>query len=135
MGGWPTSALMTAEPWEAALTSHTSMMVVGPEIVTRIFLEQLRPWLLRPVISVSCDQSLPLAGLGSGGTLVLHGIDALSLHDQYKLMNWLEHADGGTSVISTSAQPLLPRIEEGNFLGALYYRLNTLYVEVPSLTR
>jgi transcriptional regulator of aromatic amino acid metabolism len=47
------------------------------------------------------------------------------------LYNWLDEAAGRTQVVCTTPERLLPRVQAGAFMAALYYRLNVLYVEVP----
>ena len=50
------------------------------------------------------------------GTLLLHNVGALSLHDQRYLIEWLERAAGRTQVVSTTPVPLLPLVQAGTFL-------------------
>jgi transcriptional regulator of acetoin/glycerol metabolism len=46
------------------------------------------------------------------------------------LLDWMEHADGRTQVVSTSSAALLPRVQCGAFIDTLYYRLTTVCVDV-----
>jgi transcriptional regulator of acetoin/glycerol metabolism len=62
--------------------------------------------------------------------MVLHDVGRLQPHEQLDLLAWLEQADGRTQVVSTSATPLLPRVQCGAFIDTLYYRLNTVCVDV-----
>jgi len=39
-------------------------------------------------------------------------------------------AAGQTQVVSTTPQPLLPLVQSGTFLARLYYRLNTVCVDL-----
>ena len=41
---------------------------------------------------------------------------------------------GRTQVISTSRAPLMPLVDDGRFLNSLYYRLNTICVDLMSAT-
>jgi DNA-binding NtrC family response regulator len=50
----------------------------------------------------------------------------LALDDQQRLLDWLQECDGRARVISTTSATLLPLMESGAFLHALYYRLNTV---------
>ena len=64
------------------------------------------------------------------GTLVLNGVDDLTHKDQHRLFEWLEPAGRCVRVISTTAVPLFPRVESGHFIETLYYRLNTVMLEI-----
>jgi DNA-binding NtrC family response regulator len=63
---------------------------------------------------------------------VLQEAGALSAEDQLQLLDWLEQAEGRTQVVSTSTTALLPRVHAGGFIDTLYYRLNTVCVDVTS---
>jgi transcriptional regulator of acetoin/glycerol metabolism len=56
----------------------------------------------------------------------------LTLEEQRRLLEWLQETAGRTRVVSTTSAPLLPLVEDGVFLDTLYYRLNTVYVELPA---
>ena len=64
------------------------------------------------------------------GTLLLHNVGSLSLLDQRYLVEWLERAAGRTQVVSTTPVALLPLVQTGTFLPRLYYRLNTVCVDL-----
>ena len=64
------------------------------------------------------------------GTLFLHEVGSLSLDDQVRLLGWLDHARGRTRVVSTSAASLFALVEAGVFIEKLYYRLNTISINV-----
>ena len=63
---------------------------------------------------------------------MLHDVGTLPLDEQLRLLDWLERAEGRTQVVSTSTTPLLPRVQAGAFIDTLYYRLNTVCVDVTS---
>ena len=46
------------------------------------------------------------------------------------LLRWLERATGRTQVVSTTSTSLLPRVQDGTFVDTLYYRLNTVCLDV-----
>ena len=88
----------------------------------------VRAHLGQPLITLLCDQTLELPRV-SLGTVILFGVDVLALDDQHRLMTWLERGDR-PRVISTSRVSLLPIVEAGMFIESLYYRLNTLYIDL-----
>jgi transcriptional regulator of aromatic amino acid metabolism len=69
------------------------------------------------------------------GTLILHEVGALMHDDQLRLLEWLEQSEGRTRVVSTASSSLFARVEAGLFIEKLYYRLNTVTVNVSSPTR
>jgi DNA-binding NtrC family response regulator len=60
-------------------------------------------------------------------------VHALPLSDQRRLVAWLELAKGRTQVVSTTSAPLLPLVNAGQFIATLFYRLNTVCVDVTRL--
>jgi hypothetical protein len=63
------------------------------------------------------------------GTLFLLDVGALLLGQQMKLYDWLEGPGRDCQVVSIAREPLYPRIEDGQFLEALYYRLNVVCLD------
>jgi len=82
--------------------------------------------------------------LAEGGTLFLDEIESMPLEAQPKLLRILESNQlmriGGNKIIttdvriiSTTNQDLLLAVKKGSFREDLYYRLNTVTINVPSL--
>jgi DNA-binding NtrC family response regulator len=85
-----------------------------------------------PIASWSPGERLLLPAVARGGTVVLHEVGALPQDDQLHLLNWLEHAVARTQVISTTSGPLLPLVHAGDFIETLFYRLNTVCLDVTA---
>jgi transcriptional regulator of acetoin/glycerol metabolism len=68
--------------------------------------------------------------LPSAGTLVLHEVGCLTHDDQVGLLAWLERTAGRTRVICTTSASLFAQVEAGRFIDTLYYRLNTVSLDV-----
>ena len=62
--------------------------------------------------------------------MVLYGVDTLTTDEQASLNQWLAARTGRTRVISTSSVSLLPLVQSGAFSDDLYYRLNTIWVDL-----
>ena len=128
------------EHWRLARAAHVDLLLMGmprvnllliaPDGVVRYVLESLLLDLREPITRWSSGQVLNLPSPDRSGTLVLRDIHALTPADQLLLLDWLEQAEGRTQVVSTSATPLLPRVHCGEFIDTLYYRLNTICVDV-----
>jgi hypothetical protein len=128
--------------WRMARAAHVDLLLMGmprvnllliaPDGVVRFVLESLLLDLHEPIAQWHPGERLALPPVDEGGTLVLHESGSLTPDDQLRLLDWLERADGRTQVVSTSSAPLLPRVHSGAFIDTLYYRLNTVCVDVIS---
>ncbi|NLE01568.1 MAG: sigma-54-dependent Fis family transcriptional regulator [Fibrobacter sp.] len=89
-------------------------------------------------------QKRGLAEIADGGTLFLDEVGEIPIHFQAKLLRFLETGEirrvGGTKDISlndrilcATNQPLETLVEQNRFRADLFYRLNVLTVNVPSL--
>ena len=67
------------------------------------------------------------------GTLVIDEVDGLTLQEQIQVLEWSAGPVRNTQVISTTSEPLFPRVRAGSFIDTLYYRLNTVYLDVAGL--
>ena len=111
---------------------RVNLLLIAPDGVVRFVLESLLLDLQEPIERWRSGQKLALPDTDESGTLVLHEVGTLPAEDQLRLLDWLERAEGRTQVISTSTAPLLPRVHAGGFIDTLYYRLNTVCVDVTS---
>ena len=68
--------------------------------------------------------------LPSVGTLFLHEVGSLTHDDQVRLLAWLERNSRRTRVICSSSTSLFAEVEAGRFIDTLYYRLNTVSLDV-----
>ena len=126
--------------WRLARAAHVDLLLMGmprvnllliaPDTVVRYVLESRLLNLREPVVRWRPGQPLDLPTQGLVTTMVLNDVGRLQPHEQLDLLAWLERADGRTQVVSTSAEPLLPRVHCGAFIDTLYYRLNTVCVDV-----
>jgi Sigma-54 interaction domain len=124
-----TSLLPAAEL--CVLREHRSnVMLVGSVASTESVLLALQPAFAAPVTSWQPGSRLALPS--AGGTLVLRNVPDLTPTEQSALFDWLDRDRRRTQVISTSTRPLMPLLEQGVFSDALYYRLNTVYLELPA---
>jgi hypothetical protein len=64
------------------------------------------------------------------GQVVVWDVGALTLQGQQELLEWLDQVKGRTQVISIATAPLFVRVETGAFDSTLYYRLNTIFIDL-----
>jgi hypothetical protein len=117
--------------WSVLGERRPNVLVSGPGDAAHAFVDAVTPYLQAPVHHLTCDARLDLPR--GDGTLILEHLDALDREQQECLLRWLddpEHAR--TQVISLTPAPLYTSVQRETFLGALYYRLNVIYLEVGS---
>ena len=127
--GYTDVSLAQVEDWELACAARVNVWLRGPQHTTRAALTTLGPVLSEPVVTLRAGAPLVLVPR-SIATLIVEDVSALALDDQQRLLAWLDDVAEGTRVISVTSAPILPLLESGAFLGALYYRLNTVYVDL-----
>jgi DNA-binding NtrC family response regulator len=96
--------------------------------VLRAALSALQPHLKAPVHKLAGhDFSLPCI---SAGTLILEQVASCSTSQQQMLLEWLETAARQVQVIATAEPDLFGLVERGSFSDRLYYRLNTVHLDL-----
>jgi hypothetical protein len=97
-------------------------------------LQDLLEWLMldlrKPIATWSPGERLVLPPSAWARTMILKDVGALTHADQRRLLDWLDLAGGRTQVVSTTPAPLVPRVQAGAFIDRLYYRLNTVCMDV-----
>lgn len=111
---------------------RTNVLVVGSSEATRIVLDMLRLDLRGPVLKWRPGQPLELPTRGRAATMVLEDLTRLTNDEQVRILGWLDQVVGQVRVVSTTTVPIWPRVADGQFNEVLYYRLNTVYVDVGS---
>lgn len=113
--------------------TRVNLLVTGPQwlvmkVIRRIIADAPAS------IVVPCEAGrLPLSRQSlPPGTLVFRDVDALDADGQALLFYWLENASGERRIVTTASAPLLPLVTAGAFDGGLYYRLNTVYIQLGS---
>jgi transcriptional regulator of acetoin/glycerol metabolism len=141
-GGPPDRASDSADDARLAQAAHNELVTMGmPRVnvllagrdgAVRQTLESLIGRLREPIASWCPGERLALPSTEADGTMILHDVERLGLEDQIHLLEWLGTAAGRVQVVSTTAGPLFPRVSAGAFIDTLYYRLNTVYLELSA---
>src|SRR4051812_24318112 len=111
---------------------HTNVLVVGSPDATRIVVDMLRLDLRGPVVRWRAGQPLDLPLPGRAATLILEEVVRLNMEEQFRLLRWLDDVMGTIRVVSTASAPLWPEVQAGVFNEILYYRLNTVLVDMAA---
>jgi sigma-54-interacting transcriptional regulator len=116
-----------------ARISKANLLIVGTERLVLSLVSSVTDDLNSDVMIRCRDGLLPLPPASSqSGIVVLRDVEALKPEEQFALLNWVDSARKRRQVISTASAPLLPLVEAGAFDAALYYRLNTVYIDLTS---
>jgi hypothetical protein len=122
-------ALAILDDWHLLTASACNALLVGPARITRRCMEKLRPQLDVPIVTIH-PGAPPLPPGEAVSTLILKDVAVLSPEEQQRLFEWLSRSPRRVRVISTSAVPLMTMVSQGSFLESLYYRLNTVFVNL-----
>ena len=76
-----------------------------------------------------CNFELPAS---SKGTLLLENVEALTPPQQMELHEWMTTGCLGMQVVSITAAPLATSVQRGEFLEALFYRLNVVLIDADA---
>jgi hypothetical protein len=116
---------------EAALLKRVpahNLLLIGASSATRAFIDDLTSSLVPPVVCWDGGSAdLATDGIGS---LIVHDVARLTPAHQDRLLEWLNNQNPRRTVITTSIEPFYRDVETGLFSDSLYYRLNTVTVQL-----
>ncbi len=112
---------------------RTNVLVVGNPEATRIVVDMLRLDLRGPIVRWRAGQPLDLPSPARAATVVLENVTRLTTDEQFRVLRWLDDVKGRIRVVSTTNEPLWPRVQVGVFNEVLYYRLNTVFVDMGTV--
>jgi len=108
---------------------HPNILIVAGDVEAERALEQIRPS-LRPPIIVRSSTDTPNFDAIEFGTLLVRQIDCLTTKQQRSLDALLSRAAGDVDVVAVASRQLFPLVTQGKFPRDLYYRLNTVLLEL-----
>jgi hypothetical protein len=108
---------------------RVNLLLTGRPLAIDYLLSSFDIGYAEPVVIWEPGEPLVLP-FAEGGTILLRDVGAMALDDQQRLLQWLNAAMGRTQVISTTARSLMGQVLTGDFNDTLYYRLNTVSVDV-----
>jgi hypothetical protein len=115
-----------------AVKARANLLLYGDERSIRRAMSGICPRLATPLRAVGPDVPLELPEPATGGTLVIRDVGRLSPQDQRRLLEWTETVSGAITIVSTTTGALFQQVETESFLAALYYRLNTVVVNLEA---
>ena len=108
---------------------HPNVLIIGSPNVSGAAIAELLPHLRHPLVVWD-------TGIGGGcpsiaqGTLVLLNLERLDRSEQRQLLDFTDASRRLVQIVSVATTDLFGRVERGEFLDALYYRLNTVRLHV-----
>jgi hypothetical protein len=117
---------------EAALLKRVpahNLLLIGAPSATRALINDLMSSLVAPVVCWDTGTA-DLPADDNIGTLVIDDVASLTPAHQDPLLEWLNNRSPRRSVIATSIAPFYRNVETGLFSDSLYYRLNTVTVQL-----
>lgn len=115
--------------WDAVVAARANLLIEGDRAETKRLVGELLSNLTGAVIGF--PDADPLSESDAAVVLVVD-VDRLTAENQQTLMSALSRTDRRLQVICTSTTPLYRRVERGEFLPSLYYRLNVVRIILPS---
>jgi hypothetical protein len=120
--------LTSGDDWRALLLTRANMMITGPSAALEAFLTAAHPHLREPLRRCDCSKALVLDDVA---TLILTDVDALDDGGQQQLLRWLTAADHDkTQILSLSSEPIRAPGPANRLTPDLFYRLNTIRIDV-----
>jgi hypothetical protein len=107
-----------------------NLMLTGGLAAVRSLLGALLRSVDGPILAWYPGERLLLPRHPKTGTMILHEVGLMKYDDQLQLLGWLETRARRIQIVTTTSTPLMSQVEAGTFNDTLYYRLNTMHVDV-----
>lgn len=118
---------MRNHDWQAVVAARSNVLIEGDGPAVERYARDLLSHLKGPIVSFPDSDTMP----HRDGVVLVADVDRLDDADQVALMTAMEQAGGRLQIVCTSTTSLFRRVERGDFLSALYYRLNTVWIAPP----
>jgi hypothetical protein len=128
--------------WHLAREAQVSLLLMGnPRVNLLLVGIDAGVWNVLETLLLNIDQpitrwfpgdTLALPPPSRTGTLILHDVGTMTPEEQRYLLDWMDRAAGGMQIVTTTPAPLMPRVKSGAFMEILYYRLNTVCIDVTA---
>jgi hypothetical protein len=126
-----TFRVVPSTDWRATLRLRANIMVAGPQDALHAFLEAAQPELREPIRTTNGVLPQVLDGMR---TLIITDVDRLDSIDQQRLRDWFDHGrNTDVQVVSLTSTPLYSLVAANAFDTDLYYRLNTIFLEIQTV--
>jgi len=124
----PTSHGLSLTNERRPYTPRPNVLMIGPVPLVEAMLTTIAATLFAPVRSWTPE--VELAALGTESTVVIRDVATVCLDRQKALLTWLSESPYRPQIVATSSVDVFTLVTEGLFLEDLYYRLNTVVLNV-----
>jgi len=112
----------------AAARSRANVLLIGDAPIVRQVVRTFWTYQMQAPLPTWRPGSLLLPD--DAPVIVLYDVNLLSTAQQQALSVRLESTGSAPQIVSTSATPLFARVQAGQFCETLYYRLNTICIDL-----
>jgi len=114
-----------------ARTTRANVLVVGPDQAVSNALALIVVDVERAVVLDRASERLRLPSPARPvQTVIIRNVDALSEGEQQELLDWLMVCRSFSRIVATSSRSLVSMLDTDEFSATLYYRLNTVFVDM-----
>jgi hypothetical protein len=117
--------------WPVAQATLSNVLIVSSDdnAIDAAIAKLVEEWSHEPTCWWPHDAPLPVRG--AHATVVIRDVVTLSVEQQQAWLSWLNQEDGfHPQLIATSGIPVYPLVAHGLYLSELYYRLNTVLLNM-----
>ena len=115
--------------WSLLRTTQVNALLVGPCQLTEGVVARIDRYARQPLVWWTPEEAVEVPQVVTG-TLVIRDIDRMALAQQERLTQWIGAEGAGVQVLALARLPLFARVRDKRFSAALYYRLNTVVIQV-----
>jgi hypothetical protein len=115
------------EDWRALLRTRAHVLITGPRNALTAFARSARSELREPIVTIASGAPL---FFDDARTVILNDVNAMDTTNQRRLLAWMnEGRNADTQIVSLTSAQVFAFVARG-FDANLYYRLNTIYLEL-----
>jgi hypothetical protein len=127
---FPVEALSSCQvAWTTLRASSVNGLIIGSRHLNAAARAWIDRSLAQPVVWWDPAETADPPDLATG-TLVIHEIDRLDARQQERLSRWLCRHRPALKLLALARTPLFEQVVDGRFSPELYYRMNTVTIEV-----
>jgi hypothetical protein len=115
--------------WAILRSSPINGLIVGAPHLTATAMALLEKSGRQPVVWWDPEQMSDIPEM-IAGTLVIDDVERLDKGQQERLSRWIGVHGSAVRVLALARAPLYDQVADGRFSAALYYRINTVTVEM-----
>jgi hypothetical protein len=116
------------QEWQIIVQARPNVLIWGEKSHVESTIVSLVPHLAAPVVAWTFGDDR--AALAGAATLIIRDVNHLTSDEQRLVYDWLTHAERRVQVLSTAFGPIAHMLEDGSFRSDLYYRINTICLDV-----